>query len=173
MTLAATSPAFDTSSIRSPWAMARRRFSRNVLAVIGAFLLLLIILLSSCSPQRRLNRLLALHPELKTPDTLVLRDTIPIPQIQTDTILRISTLHDTVTLHKDHLQVKIHRLRDTIYIQSKTLPDTIFINRRIPVQLIKNIQPNTLDNFISKIPWLVIAFIFLVGFIIFLFIRFR
>ena len=136
-------------------------------------LLLLILLLSSCSPQRRLNRLLALHPELKTPDTLVLRDTIPIPQIQTDTILRLSTLHDTVTLHKDHLQVKIHRLHDTIYIQSKTLPDTIFITRRIPIQLIRYVQPDRLDNLISKIPWLVIALILLIGFIIFLFIRFR
>ena len=136
-------------------------------------ILLLILLLSSCSPQYRLNRLLALYPELRTPDTLLIHDTIPIPQIQTDTILRISTLHDTITLHKDHLQVKIHRLRDTIYIQSKTLPDTIFINRRIPVQLIKYVKPDRLDNFISKIPWIVIALIFVVGFVIFLFIRFR
>ena len=136
-------------------------------------LLLLILLLSSCSPQRRLNRLLALHPELKTPDTLLIHDTIPVPQFQTDTILRLSTLHDTVTLHKDHLQVKIHRLHDTIYIQSKTLPDTIFITRRIPIQLIRYVQPDRLDNLISKIPWLVIALILLIGFIIFLFIRFR
>jgi hypothetical protein len=41
-------------------------------------LFLFFLLLSSCSPQRRLSRLLALHPELKTPDTLVIRDTIPI-----------------------------------------------------------------------------------------------
>ena len=136
-------------------------------------LFLLILLLSSCSPQRRLSRLLALHPELKTPDTLVLRDTIPIPQIQTDTILRLSTLHDTVTLHKDHLQVKIHRLHDTIYIQSKTLPDTIYKTHHIPIQVIRYVQPDKLDNLISKIPWLVIAFILLIGFIIFLFIRFR
>ena len=116
---------------------------------------LLILLITSCSPQRRLSRLLALHPELKTPDTLVLRDTIPIPQIQTDTILRLSTLHDT------------------IYIQSKTLPDTIYKTHHIPIQVIRYVQPDKLDNLISKIPWLVIAFILLIGFIIFLFIRFR
>ncbi len=114
-----------------------------------------------------------MHPELKVPDTLLIRDSLIVPQIQTDTILRLSTLHDTVTLHKDHLQVKIHRLRDTIYIQSKTLPDTIFITRRIPIQLIKYVQPDTLDHFISKIPWIVIAIIFIIGFVIFLFIRFR
>ena len=87
--------------------------------------------------------------------------------------LRLSTLHDTVTLHKDHLQVKIHRLRDTLYIQSKTLPDTIYKTHRIPIQVIRYVQPDKLDNFINKIPWIVIAFIILLGFIIFLFIRFR
>ncbi len=136
-------------------------------------LFLLILLLASCSPQRRLSRLLALHPELKTPDTLVLRDTIPIPQIQTDTILRLSTLHDTVTIHKDHLQVKIHRLRDTIYIQSKTLPDTIFITRRIPVQLIRYVQPDILVNFIGKIPWLIIGLGILVILVIYIIARFK
>ena len=136
-------------------------------------LILLILLVASCSPQRRLSRLLALHPELKTPDTLVLRDTIPIPQIQTDTILRLSTLHDTVTIHKDHLQVKIHRLRDTIYIQSKTLPDTIFITRRIPVQLIRYVQPDILVNFIGKIPWLIIGLGILVILVIYIIARFK
>jgi len=134
---------------------------------------LLILILASCSPQRRLSRLLALHPELKTPDTLVLRDTIPIPQIQTDTILRLSTLHDTVTLHKDHLQVKIHRLHDTIYIQSKTLPDTIIKTHRIPIQVIRYVQPDKVDNFISKIPWLVVGIGILVGLVVYLFSRFK
>jgi len=39
--------------------------------------------------------------------------------------------------------------------------------------MIKYVQPDKLDNFISKIPWLVIAFILLIGFIVFLFICFR
>ena len=136
-------------------------------------LCLLILLLTSCSPQRRLSRLLALHPELKTPDTLVLRDTIPIPQIQTDTILRISTLRDTVTLHKDHLQVKIHRLRDTIYIQSKTLPDTIYKTHHIPIQVIRYFQPGKLDNLISKLPWLIIGLGIIVTLVIYIISKFK
>ena len=134
---------------------------------------LILLLLASCSPQRRLSRLLALHPELKTPDTLVLRDTIPIPQIQTDTILRLSTLHDTVTLHKDHLQVKIHRLHDTIYIQGKTLPDTIYRTHHIPIQVIKYVQTDKLDNLISKIPWLIIGLSILVILVIYIIARFK
>ena len=136
-------------------------------------LFLLILLLASCSPQRRLNRLLALHPELKTPDTLVLHDTIPIPQIHTDTILRLSTLHDTVTLHKDHLQVKIHRLRDTIYIQCKTLPDTIYKTHHIPIQIIRYVQPDKFDNLIGKIPWLIIGLGLLVTLVIYIMARFK
>ena len=132
-----------------------------------------ILILASCSPQYRLNRLLALHPELKTPDTLVLRDTIPIPQTQTDTILRLSTLHDTVTLHKYHLQVKIHRLRDTIYIQSNTLPDTIYKTHHIPIQVIRYVQPDKLDSFISKIPWLIIGLGILVTLVIYIIARFK
>lgn len=85
-------------------------------------------------------------------------------------ILKMLSLRIT---HKDHLQVKIHRLRDTLYIQSKTLPDTIYKTHHIPIQVIRYVQPDKLDNFINKIPWIVIAFIILLGFIIFLFIRFR
>ena len=136
-------------------------------------ILLLLLIFSSCSPQYRLNRLLALHPELRTPDTLLIHDTIPIPQIQADTILRLSTLHDTITLHKDHLQVKIHRLNDTIYIQGKNLPDTIYKTYHIPIQVIRYVQPDKLDNFISKLPWVVISLISLIIFTIFLIQRFK
>ena len=104
---------------------------------------------------------------------MVLRDTIPIPQIQADTILRLSTLHDTVILHKDHLQVKIHRLRDTIYVQSKTLPDTIYKMHHIPIQVIRYVQPDKLDNFISKIPWLIIGLGILVILVIYIISKFK
>ena len=173
---AAGSTASTTSyNILIPHLVSCIQYLKAMKPITALFLLilLLILLLSSCSPQRRLNRLLALHPELKTPDTLVLRDTIPIPQIQADTILRISTLHDTITLHKDHLQVKIHRLRDTIYIQSKTLPDTIYKTHHIPIQVIRYVQPDTLDNFINKIPWLIVGLTLIVTLLIYIISKFK
>jgi len=57
--------------------------------------LLLLLLLTSCSPQYRLNRLLALHPELKTSDTIFIRDSLIVPQIQVDTLFDFKTIRDT------------------------------------------------------------------------------
>ena len=119
--------------------------------------LLLILLLSSCSPQYRLNRLLALHPELKIPDTLFIRDSVIVPQVQVDTILDFKTIRDTVVIQKDRLQIKLSKIHDTLFLTGKCKGDTVYINRKIPVEKIKIVKPDYLDNFISKLPWIVIG----------------
>jgi len=126
-------------------------------------ILILILLSAACSPTHRLHRLLALHPELKIPDTLFIKDTIPIPQAEADTILNIDSIHDTIYIHKDRLEMAIHRLHDTLFIRGKCKADTIYINRRFPVEKIKIIRPDKLDNLISAIPWLVSGFIALLA----------
>ena len=63
--------------------------------------ILFLCLIVSCSPSYRLNRLLALHPELKIPDTLFIRDSLIVPQIQVDTMLDFKTIRDTVIIQKD------------------------------------------------------------------------
>jgi len=131
-------------------------------------ILMFLIIASSCSPSHRLNRLLALHPELKIPDTLFILDTIPILQAEADTILNIDSIHDTIILQKDRLEVAIHRLHDTLFIRGKCKADTIYINRRFPVEKIKIVRPDKLDNLISAIPWLVSGFIGLLAFGFFL-----
>ena len=131
--------------------------------------LLLILLLSSCSPQYRLNRLLALHPELKIPDTLFIRDSVIVPQVQVDTILDFKTIRDTVVIQKDRLQIKLSKIHDTLFLPGKCKGDTVYINRKIPVEKIKIVKPDYLDNFISKLPWIVIGLICLV--LLFVFIR--
>jgi hypothetical protein len=131
--------------------------------------LLLILLLSSCSPQYRLNRLLARHPELKIPDTLFIRDSVIVPQVQADTMFDLKTIRDTVIIQKDRLQVKLSRIHDTLFLTGKCKGDTVYINRKIPVEKIKIVKPDKLDNFISKLPWIVIGLICLILF--FLFIR--
>ena len=131
--------------------------------------LLLILLLSSCSPQYRLNRLIALHPELKTPDTLFIKDSVIIPQIQVDTMLDLKTIRDTIIIQKDRLQIKLSRIHDTLFLSGKCKGDTIYITRRIPVEKIKIVKPDYLDNFISRLPWIVIGLICLI--LLFVFIR--
>ena len=137
------------------------------------FLLLLIFILASCSPQKRLSRLVNHHPELKIVDTLHIRDTIPIPRIQADTLLHIDSLFDTVTIKKDRLKVSVLRLRDTLYLQGKCEADTIFVDRKIPVERIINLKPDRVDQLISRIPWLVVGLISIILLILFLILRFK
>ena len=132
---------------------------------------LMILLLSSCSPQYRLNRLLALHPELKTIDTLFIRDSLIVPQIQVDTILDLKTIPDTVIIQKDRLQIKLSKIHDTLFLTGKCKGDTVYITRKIPVEKIKIVKPDYLDNFISKLPWIVIGFTVLIFVFIWLFRR--
>lgn len=94
----------------------------------------------SCTPQRRLERLLKKHPELTNVDTVVIRDTIriTIPKVRIDTVVNIEELWDTVYLEKDQLTVKVWRDRyNKVYIQGQC--DTVFIekiiDRRVPVKI--------------------------------------
>lgn len=97
-------------------------------------------MLISCTPQRRLERLLKKHPELTNVDTVVIRDTIriTIPKVRIDTVVNIEELWDTVYLEKDQLTVKVWRDRyNKVYIQGQC--DTVFIekiiDRRVPVKI--------------------------------------
>jgi len=66
-------------------------------------LLTLSFLLFSCSPQKRLHRLVKKHPELTRVDTIKIQDTIIVPGIKTDTVFSSSLLNDTVTITKENL----------------------------------------------------------------------
>jgi hypothetical protein len=104
------------------------------------FLFILLLLLSSCTPQRRLERLLKKHPELTNVDSVVIRDTIRIivPKVRIDTVVNIEELWDTIYLEKDQLAVKVWRDRyNKVYIQGQC--DTVFvekiIDRKVPVKI--------------------------------------
>ena len=79
------------------------------------------------------------------------------------------TIRDTVIIEKDRLQIKLSRIHDTLFLTGKCKGDTVYIIRKIPVEKIKIVKPDYLDNFISKLPWIVIGFICMV--LLFVFIR--
>ena len=58
------------------------------------FLFVLLLLLTSCSPQWRLEHLLKKHPELTHIDSVIIRDTvrITIPKVRIDTVVDIEEL---------------------------------------------------------------------------------
>ena len=71
------------------------------------FLTITIFLLASCSPQKRLHRLVTKHPELTRIDTIKIQDSVFVPGTNVDTVFRSSLLHDTVTITQGKLQIKL------------------------------------------------------------------
>jgi hypothetical protein len=102
------------------------------------YLAIISIILLSCSPKQRFDRLIKNHPYLLTTDTLVVRDTIRItvPEVKVDTVVKVDQLYDTITIIKDQLKVKVWRVRDSVFINGKC--DTVFIDkiieRKVPVR---------------------------------------
>jgi hypothetical protein len=99
------------------------------------YLVPLLFLVISCTPQRRFNRLVKKYPYLLTADTLVVKDTvrdtirITVPEVSVDTIVNAKDLYDTVTIEKDRVKIKVWRVKDRVYINGKC--DTIYIEKPI------------------------------------------
>ena len=117
--------------------------------------ILLICVLSSCSPQRRLERLVADHPELRMADTLLIRDTIITLPLVADTALSIMRLTDTVTISRDRLEINLVRINDTIHIKGKCKADTIVRVLSVPVEKIKLVKAE--GGWLGKIPWIILV----------------
>ena len=90
-----------------------------------------LLLLLSCSPQARLNRLVRKYPELVRTDTVWRKDTVVFYGTKTDTIIKIWQ-KDTVIIKKDQLTLKYYMRNDsTIYLEGEC--DTVTIYRNVPV----------------------------------------
>jgi len=112
---------------------------RAMKKAIYLFILLATIAVSfSCTPQQRLSRLVLLHPELITTDTIKINDTIITTQTRIDTAFHHSIIKDTVTIEKEKLKLQIVEIRDTIYVEVEHEADTIIIENEVPVEKIAN-----------------------------------
>lgn len=107
-------------------------------------ILLLLTLLAgvstSCSPERRLGKLLHSHPELLVADTVEISDTLTRLEVTTDTTLLISHLPDTVHLTRDRIEISLVKVHDTLYLKGKCKADTLIRTLRIPVEKIKMVK---------------------------------
>jgi hypothetical protein len=104
------------------------------------YIIALIALVISCTPQRRLERLLRKHPELTSIDSIIIHDTIRVivPEVRVDTIVTLEQLYDTVYLEQEQLKVKVWMDKyHKVYIQGKC--DTVYIDkvvtRKIPIRI--------------------------------------
>ncbi len=142
-------------------------------SILKISLLLVLSIQTGCSPTARLNRLLNHHPELKIPDTILITDTITIPQVEVDTVFYLDSIHDTIILQKDRLEISLNRIHDTLYIRGKCRADTMIIHRLIPVEKIKIVKPDKLDQLISKTPWMISGLICIILFFALLVLKFK
>lgn len=117
----------------------------------------LTLLLFSCSPQKRLARLVSRHPELVRTDTVVVRDTVLLPA---DTLVKWRetsfTVYDTVTVENEKQVVKWVRVPtgspcDTAamvaHIFAATKPDTVVREVRIPCDTVSPVKE------VPVVPW--------------------
>ena len=100
-----------------------------------------ILLLASCSPQRRLHRLVTKHPELSRVDTIKIQDTVIVPGPKIDTVFHSSVLKDTLIITKEKLQIRLLEINDTIYLDAEVEPDTVILTKEILVDRIIHTEP--------------------------------
>jgi hypothetical protein len=112
-----------------------------------------LLILISCTPQRRFDRLVKKYPYLLTNDTLVVKDTIRdtiriiVPEVSVDTVVSIKELYDTIVLEKDRIKVKVWRVKDRVYIDGKC--DTVYIEKPIERVVYRKIPV----KYYQKTPW--------------------
>jgi hypothetical protein len=117
------------------------------------------MLVISCSPQRRLEKLLERHPELTSKDTLMVRDTLITPGVTADTSLLLAHLPDTVIIQKEKLRMELVRLHDTLFVSGNCMSDTIIRTLEVPVEKIRLVKPDKAAMLIGKLPWIMAGLI--------------
>jgi hypothetical protein len=97
---------------------------------------ILLLLLVSCTPQKRLNRLITKHPNLIQLDTLIVRDTIVIESFNYDTITTFKYSDTTIIVNTEKVLAKYYfdTLRQEIWHQIECKEDTIFYEKLVPVE---------------------------------------
>lgn len=130
--------------------------------ILVSKILLILLLISSCTPQRRFIRLIEKHPHLLTTDSVTVRDTVKIivPKTVHDTIISEHFFHevikDTLIIQKERLTVKIFHdtINKNVFIQGECDTITVekIIERKIPIKYYEK------TPFWKKIfNWLIIA----------------
>ena len=116
--------------------------------------LILILFLASCTPQKRLDRLIRKHPELVRVDSVKIVDTVITRSVSIDT-MQVMNTYDTFIVNRDRLTVQVIRHQDSIYVYGNCAGDTVVLERKVPVRIIEVKESTTA-------PWWVYAFLVLV-----------
>ena len=89
-------------------------------------IIIILLLLTSCSPQKKITRLMNNHPDLFSSDTtyIINNDTVDIavPIIYIDTLVKDA---DTVYIKDNQVELKIIKEKEYIRLKGQCTPDTI------------------------------------------------
>lgn len=123
--------------------------------------LVILLLLASCTPQKRLDRLIRRHPELVRVDSVKIVDTVITRDVSIDT-MRVMNTHDTFIVNRDRLTVQVIRHQDSIYVFGKCASDTVIIERNVPVKVVEaNITDTPFTTYIIMFGLIVIGILVL------------
>ena len=98
--------------------------------------ILIICFLISCSPQKRLNRLVRKYPQLTQLDTIRIIDTIIIDNYNYDTVETVNYHDTTIIVNNERIEARYFydTLRQEIFHEITCKSDTIIQDRFIPVE---------------------------------------
>ena len=98
---------------------------------------IILIFICSCSPQKKLQRLINKHPELLTQDTLnlVIHDTIVVEKYNYDTITQLSYHDSTIVVNNEKVYLKYFydTLKKEIYHEVTCYGDTVYFIKEVQV----------------------------------------
>lgn len=128
----------------------------------------LLLVLISCSGEKKLHRLLKKYPHLTLTEIVTFQDTIrdtirvEVPGVAIDTFFSVASLKDTVYIDTNQLNVTIWERNDTIFVEANCEP----VIKEVPFEtiVIRKIQ---VDKIIYRKPrdWLrILVWSFLIGF---------
>ena len=119
----------------------------------------LILLLSSCSAQWHLKKAVQKDPMILKKDTLVVQDTLVVPPVVLKDTVTLKQ-HDTITITKDRLRVKIVKVNDTLIIDAKCDSDTIVRTIEVPYDKIVYVEKESVWDKIKNLAiYMALAFL--------------
>ena len=99
-------------------------------------ILLLGLLIASCSPQKRLQRLLLKHPDLVKIDSVKITDTIILPPIRTTDTIDLTEMPDTLVIEKEKVRIEVQKFmvegKPKLVFKTEYKQDTVVVTRMVP-----------------------------------------
>lgn len=104
-------------------------------------IVLILLIFVSCTPQKRLERLLKKHPNLIKDSVITRIDTIIKEGTRFDTIY-VSKPIDSLIIDTNGINVKVYRIYDTLRVRLQTRADTMYVKNKEVVRYINKGKEN-------------------------------